>query len=99
MRPASELQELLGLTDDELLAILGSTPLDVMSGEEDAREDVRVLVALTRELAEAAPLPRWVRAQGPAGRPIDLLLRHDFAGYERALATLAERGFVVGGGR
>ena len=96
---AAQLRELLGLTDDELLEILGSTPLGVMSGEEDEREDVRVLVAMTRELAEAAPLPRWVRAQGPEGRPLDLLLRGDFAGYERALATLAERGFIVGGGR
>ena len=92
---SSELQELLGLTDDELLQILGSTPLDVMTGEEDEREDVRVLLALTRELEEAAPLKRWVRASGPEGRPIDLLLAGDFAGYERALAALAERGFVI----
>jgi hypothetical protein len=94
-RLASQLQELLDLTDDELLEILGATPLDVMLGEEDEREDVRVLVQLTRELAEAAPLPRWVRAPGPDGRPIDLLLARDFAGYETALATLAERGFVI----
>ena len=54
---SSELQRLLGLADDELLQILGSTALDVMSGEEDEREDVRVLVALTREL--------WCATGGP----------------------------------
>jgi hypothetical protein len=40
-------------------------------------------------------LRRWVRAAGPAGRPIDLLLKRDFAGFEDALAALEERGFVV----
>ena len=43
-------------------------------------------------------LRRWVRREGPAGRPIDLLLARDFAGFEDALATLAERGFVLRGG-
>jgi hypothetical protein len=40
-------------------------------------------------------LQRWVRTAGPKGRPIDLLLARDFAGFENALATLSERGFVV----
>jgi hypothetical protein len=40
-------------------------------------------------------LRRWVRASGPAGRPLDLLLRRDFGAFEDALAALAERGFVV----
>jgi hypothetical protein len=39
-----------------------------------------------------------VRAEGPAGRPLDLLLRRDFPAFEDALATLAERGFVIRGG-
>jgi hypothetical protein len=43
-------------------------------------------------------LRRWVRAAGPAGRPLDLLLARDFAGFEDALATLAARGFVLRGG-
>jgi hypothetical protein len=43
-------------------------------------------------------LRRWVRREGPAGRPIDLLTARDFAGFEDALATLAERGFVLRGG-
>ena len=94
---SSELQELLGLSDDELLEILGSTPLDVISGQEDEREDVRVLVQMTREAGDPAVLARWVRSTGPEGRPLDALLRRDFAGYERALAALAERGFVLRG--
>ena len=95
---SSELQRLLGLTDDELLEILGSTPLDVVTGEEDEREDVRVLVELTRAAGDPAVLARWVRSNGPEGRPLDLLVRRDFAGYERAIAALAERGFVLRGG-
>jgi hypothetical protein len=43
-------------------------------------------------------LRRWVRASGPAGRPLDLLLAHDFGAFEDALATLAERGFVLKSG-
>jgi hypothetical protein len=43
-------------------------------------------------------LRRWVRAVGPAGRPIDLLMARDFAGFEDALATLEARGFVLRGG-
>jgi hypothetical protein len=95
---SSELQELLGLDDDELLEILGTTPLAVMTGEEDEREDLRVLVQLTRDAADPAVLRRWVRSPGPHGRPLDLLLRRDFAAYEAAVATLAERGFILRGG-
>jgi hypothetical protein len=95
---ASELQRLLALSDDELLEVLGSTPLDVMTGEEDEREDLCVLVQVTREAGDPAVLARWVRSSGPEGRPIDALLARDFAGYERALAALAERGFVLRGG-
>jgi hypothetical protein len=40
-------------------------------------------------------LRRWVRASGPSGRPLDLLLARDFAGFEEALQTLASRGFVI----
>jgi hypothetical protein len=39
-----------------------------------------------------------VRAPGPQGRPLELLLARDFAGFERALDALAERGFVLRGG-
>ena len=43
-------------------------------------------------------LRRWVRAEGPLGRPLDHLLARDFGAFETALATLAERGFVLRGG-
>ena len=35
---------------------------------------------------------------GRRGRPLDLLLAHDFGAFEDALATLAQRGFVLRGG-
>jgi hypothetical protein len=44
-------------------------------------------------------LRRWARATGPGGRPIDRLLARDYAGFEDALAALAERGFILRGGR
>ena len=97
---SAELQTLLGLTDDELLHILGTSPVELLTGEEDDRSDVRLLVTLTRDAADPAVLQRWLRAEGPEGRPLDLLMAHDFAGYERALETLSARGFVLrGGGR
>jgi hypothetical protein len=43
-------------------------------------------------------LRRWVRASGPRGVPLDALLARDFGAFEDALASLAERGFVVRGG-
>jgi hypothetical protein len=93
---AARLQSLLGLSDEELLRILGSDPLAVITGEEDSRPEVAILLALLAEAEEragAATLRRWLRANG--GRPLELLLRHDFAGFEDALAELAERGFVL----
>jgi hypothetical protein len=98
MKQAERLQSLLALTDDEILAILGSTPLDLISGEEDEREDVRVLLALLDDAetqAGAATLRRWVRAGPLTQRPIDLLARHDYAAFETALADLGERGFIL----
>jgi hypothetical protein len=95
---AERLQQLLGLTDDEVLAILGSTPLDLISGGEDEREDLRVLVALLEDAetqAGAATLRRWVRAGPLTQRPIDLLARQDHGAFETALADLAERGFIL----
>jgi hypothetical protein len=59
---------------------------------------VTILEELLREPAETlgpATLQRWLRTTGPRGRPLDLLLRQDFAGFEDALAALAERGFVI----
>jgi hypothetical protein len=40
-----------------------------------------------------------VRTAGPTGRPLDHLLGRDFAAFEDDLDALAQRGFVIGGGR
>ncbi len=48
----------------------------------------QVLDALLRASAEQIQgdaLRRWVRASGPAGRPLDHLLAHDYAAFEGAL--------------
>jgi hypothetical protein len=99
---AARLQDLLGLSDDELLTILDADPLAVVSGDLDHKPELPILLALLAEAEEAAgaaTLRRWVRAAGPSGRPIDLLLTRDFAGFENALAALSERGFVISRGR
>jgi hypothetical protein len=73
----------------------------VIAGEEDARPEVRILLDLLAEAEERAGAPmlrRWVRAAGPAGRPLDSLLARDYARFEDQLATLARRGFVLRGG-
>jgi hypothetical protein len=93
---AQRLQERLGLSDDELLTILDADPLEVVSGDLDHKPELPILLDLIAEHEESG-LKRWLRAQGPAGRPIDLLLTRDFAAFESALATLAERGFVIRG--
>jgi hypothetical protein len=95
---AARLQSVLGLTDEELLQILGSDPISVITGEEDLRPEVEILQQLLREPAEAlgeSTLQRWARTSGPHGRPVDLLCAQDFAGFEDALADLGERGFIV----
>ncbi len=81
--------------------MLDADPLSVVSGDLDHRPELGILLDLladAEERAGEAVLRRWVRAPGPAGRPIELLLRRDFAAFEDALATLAERGFVLRGG-
>lgn len=87
---------LLGLTEDELCRTLGVDPLSVLSGQLDHRPELPILLDLlddASEQASPAVLSRWVRAAGPHGRPIDLLLARDFAGFEDALSDLAARGF------
>ena len=98
---AARLAGLLGLDDEELLVVLDADPLSVVSGELDHRPELGILLDLLAEAEEragAAVLRRWVRAPGPDGRPLELLLRRDFAAFEDALGTLAERGFVLRGG-
>jgi hypothetical protein len=74
--------------------VLDADPLEVVSGDLDHKPELPILLELLAEHEESG-LRRWLRTEGPAGRPIDLLLTRDFAAFENALATLAERGFVI----
>jgi hypothetical protein len=81
--------------------VLDEDPLTLLSGQLDHRPELGILLALLAEAEETAGAPvlrRWVRAEGPSGRPIDQLLARDFGAFETALGTLAERGFVIRGG-
>jgi hypothetical protein len=91
---AALLSERLGLSDEELLEVLDADPLTVMAGDLDHRPEIAILLALTEDI-DPAVLRRWLRAQGPAARPIDLLLRRDFPAFEDAVDDLRNRGLVV----
>lgn len=98
---AARLMDLLGLSDEELCAALDVDPLSLLSGQLDHRPELSILLALLDEAAErtsSSALHRWVRASGPAGRPIDALVRRDFGAFEDAVDALAQRGFVIRGG-
>jgi hypothetical protein len=99
---AARLMELLGLSDDELCSTLGTDPLTLLSGQLDHRPELAILLDLladAEQQAGPALLRRWVRATGPSGaRPLDALLRRDFAAFEDAIGELARRGFVLRGG-
>ncbi len=98
---AARLIELLGLSDDELCRTLGVDPLTLLSGQLEHRTELPILLDLLGDASEQAGpavLRRWVRSNGPAGRPIDALLSRDFTAFEDALADLADRGFVLRGG-
>jgi hypothetical protein len=95
---AALLQDRLGLSDEELLAVLDADPLAVVGGELEHRPELAVLLALTQEAGERVGegvLRRWVRATGPNGRPLDHLLARDFGAFEDDLGVLAQRGFVL----
>lgn len=91
----------LGLSDEELCAVLDSNPIEIISDSLDHRPELPILLQLTDE-AQACVGPEvlklWVRTDGPSGRPIEYLLARDFAAFESAIVTLVERGFVIGGG-
>jgi hypothetical protein len=98
LRGAHHLQELLGLSEEELLRVLDADPLSVITGELEHKPELPILLDLLAEAEQRAGAPvlkRWLRAAGPAGRPLDLLLARDFGAFEDALAVLAERGFVI----
>jgi len=95
---AAALQRRLGLTDDELLAVLDEDALTVITDELDHRPEVPLLLQLTAEPAERLGeerFKRWVRASGPKGRPLDHLLTRDFGAFEDALDDLDDRGFII----
>jgi hypothetical protein len=91
------------LTEDELCTILQVDALTLILGELDHRPELPILLTLLDEAQEqvgAAMLRRWVRARGPSGRrPIEALTSREFGAFEDALGQLAERGFVLRGGR
>jgi hypothetical protein len=92
---------LLGLSEEELCTTLGVDPLTLLSGQLDHRPELGILLDLLAEAEQqvgAAVLRRWVRATGPAGRPLDTLLARDFAAFEDQVAELRGRGFVLRGG-
>ena len=81
--------------------MLDADPLAVVSGDLDHKPELPILLDLLAEAEESAGAPvlrRWVRREGPSGRPVDHLLARDFGRFEDALATLADRGFVIRGG-
>jgi hypothetical protein len=95
---AKLLQDRLGLDDDELLQVLDASPLEVVGDDLEGKPELPLLLALTGEAAERVhpdALRRWLRTAGPAGRPLDHLLRRDFGAFEDALDALSSRGFVV----
>ncbi len=98
--PAVILMSRLGLSDEELCAVLDGNPIEIISDSLDHRPELPILLTLTDEaLASvgAEVLQRWVRTKGPSGRPLDHLLSRDFAAFEASVVTLLERGFVIGG--
>jgi hypothetical protein len=95
---AQRLQDLLGLTDEELIRTLDASALELLAGELDHRPELPILLDLladAEERAGQAVLQRWVRASGPRGVPVELLTSRDFPAFEDAVAELAERGFVL----
>ena len=99
--PAQHLQELLGLSDEELLRVLDADPLAVITGELEHKPELPILLDLLAEAEAQAGAPvlrRWIRAAGPGGRPLELLLARDFGAFEDALGVLAKRGFVLRSG-
>jgi len=98
---AARLLDTLGLSEDELCRILDADSLTLLSGQLQHRPELPILLELLDQpVATLGPsvLRRWVRSPGPAGTPIDLLLARDFPAFEDAVATLADRGFVIRGG-
>ena len=69
------------------MQILNSDPLAVITGEEDHRPEVQILLQL---IGDEPPPTAWLR-----GRPLQLLLQRDFEGFEAELSDYRERGFII----
>jgi hypothetical protein len=92
------LQDLLGLSDEELIRTLDASALELLAGELEHRPELPILLDLLHEAEEragATMLHRWVRLNGPHGRPVDLLTARDFATFEDAVDDMAANGFVL----
>ena len=74
--------------------MLDADPLTVVAGDLDHKPELPILLDLLAE-HDGAALRRWVRTDGPKGRPIDLLLVRDFAAFEDALADYRDRGLII----
>ncbi len=88
----------LGLSDDELCAVLAVDPLAILANDLGHRPELGILLDLTAEAADRVGeglLRRWLRRRGPNGVPAEHLLARDFAAFEDDLGVLAERGFVL----
>jgi hypothetical protein len=94
MAEAYALMERLGLAEDELCRVLGTDPLSILSGQADHDPRLRILLDLTGEAeVKVGPdaLRLWMRRQPQLGH----LLDGDFAAFEDALGTLAQRGLTI----
>ena len=68
----------------------------MITGDLDHKPELPILLdLLAASETDPSVLRRWVRASGPAGVPLALLLNRDFAAFEDALAVLVERGFII----
>ena len=95
---AAHLQDLLGLTDEELIRTLDASALELLSGELDHRPELPILLDLLADAEDRTGkgvLRRWVRSTGPNGRPMDHLEARDFRAFERDVDELSKRGFVL----
>lgn len=79
MLSARELQQRLGLSDEELLTVLDADPLSLIGNDLDHRPELPILLALT-EPHEPSLLQLWIR-----NGPIEMLLARDFAAFETRL--------------
>jgi hypothetical protein len=98
---AVRLMEMLGLSEDELCAVLAVDPLTLLSGQIEHRSELPILLDLLDEASTRVGSPvlrRWVRTDRPSGAPVDALMRRDFEAFEEAVAELSDKGFVLRGG-